>query len=144
MSITPSSPLGQGGRVRTWVSSRWKNPWRPGQFSVEINTYLQGHVNLDDPSITNNVEALKTYKLTWVLFLIFFTMRSAFLIHLWLPLFALSSLLVKLVFWIFRAVEWAQWFLKQGDAHPFRAIGIVATIIVFGTAMLVKEGWTVL
>src|ERR1700722_510700 len=38
MSITPSSPLGQGGRVRTWVSSRWKNPWRPGQFSVEINT----------------------------------------------------------------------------------------------------------
>jgi hypothetical protein len=27
----------QGGKVRTWVSSRWKNPWRPGQFSVEIN-----------------------------------------------------------------------------------------------------------
>ena len=31
-------PLGQGGRVRTWVSSRWKNPWRPGQLSVEINS----------------------------------------------------------------------------------------------------------
>jgi hypothetical protein len=69
---------------------------------------------------------------------------AAFIIHLWLPLFALSSLFVKLVFWIFRAVEKAQWFLKQGDAHPFRAIGIVATIIVFGSAMLVKEAWTYL
>jgi hypothetical protein len=32
----------------------------------------------------------------------------------------------------------------MGDAHPFKAIGIVATIIVFGSAMLVKEAWTVL
>ena len=71
-------------------------------------------------------------------------MAPAFVIHLWLPLFALSSLVVRLVFLSFRAVEWAQWFLKQGDAHPFRAIGIVATIIVFGSAMLVKEAWTVL
>jgi hypothetical protein len=68
----------------------------------------------------------------------------AFIIHLWLPLFALSSLAVRLVFWIFRAVEWAQWFIQQGDAHPLKAIGIVATIIVFGSAMLVKEAWTVL
>ena len=31
MSITPIAPrLGQGGKVRTWVSSRWKNPWLPG------------------------------------------------------------------------------------------------------------------
>jgi hypothetical protein len=73
-----------------------------------------------------------------------YPMRSAFVIHLWLPLFALSSLLAKLVFMIFRAVEKAQWFLKQGDAHPLKAIGVVATIIVFGSAMLVKEGWTVL
>ena len=71
-------------------------------------------------------------------------MTPAFIIHLWLPLFALSSLVVRLVYLIFRAVEWAQWFLKQGDAHPLKAIGIVATIIVFGSAMLVKEAWTVL
>jgi hypothetical protein len=43
-----------------------------------------------------------------------------------------------------RAVEWAQWFLKQGDAHPLKAIGVVATIIIFGSAMLVKEAWAVL
>jgi hypothetical protein len=74
----------------------------------------------------------------------FVVMRPAFIIYLWLPLFALSSLVVRLVYLLFRAVEWAQWFLKQGDAHPLKAIGLVATIIVFGSAMLVKEAWTVL
>jgi len=78
-----------------------------------------------------------------LLFLFIGIMRPAFIIHLWLPLFALSSVLVKLVYLLFRAVEWAEWFLNQGGAHPFRAIGIVATIIVFGSAMLVKEVWTV-
>jgi hypothetical protein len=67
-----------------------------------------------------------------------------FIINLWIPLFALSSLLVRLIYLLFRAVEWAQWFLKQGDAHPLKAIGVVATIIVFGSAMVVKEAWTVL
>jgi hypothetical protein len=71
-------------------------------------------------------------------------MSPALVIHLWLPLFALSTLIARLIFWIFRAVEWAQWFLKQGDAHPLKAIGMVATIIVFGSAMLVKEGWALL
>jgi hypothetical protein len=65
---------------------------------------------------------------------------STFIIHLWLPLFALA----RLVLWIFRAVEKAQWFLKQGDAHPLKAIGVVATIIVFASAMMVKEGWALL
>ncbi len=74
----------------------------------------------------------------------FLVMRPAVIIHLWLPLFALSSLFVKLIYLIFRAVEWAQWFLKQGDAHPLKAIGIVGTIIVFGSAMVVKEAWMVL
>jgi hypothetical protein len=32
----------------------------------------------------------------------------------------------------------------QRDAHPLKAIGIVATIMVFGSAMLVKEGWALL
>jgi hypothetical protein len=44
------------------------------------------------------------------------------------------NFITRLIYLIFRAVEWAQWFLKQGDAHLFRAIGIV--IIVFGSAML--------
>jgi hypothetical protein len=50
-------------------------------------------------------------------------LAPALVIHLWLPLFAISSLIVKLIYPIFRAVEWAQWFLKQGDAHPLKDIG---------------------
>ena len=90
--------------------------------------------NLSDltPNIVNDLASITTI------------MRPAFVTHLWLPLFAISSLIVKLLYLILPAVEKAQWFLKQGDAHPFRAIGIVATIIVFGSAMLVKEAWTVL
>ena len=42
------------------------------------------------------------------------------------------------------AAQTPPWFLKQGDAHPLKAIGIVATIIVFGSAMLVKEAGTLL
>jgi hypothetical protein len=71
-------------------------------------------------------------------------MRPAFIIHRWLPLFAFSSVFVKLIYLLLRAVEWAQWFLKQGDSHPLKAIGIVATIIVFVSAILVKEGWALL
>jgi hypothetical protein len=37
MSITPLPPLLQPGDVRTWVTSQWKSPGRPGQFSAEIN-----------------------------------------------------------------------------------------------------------
>jgi hypothetical protein len=33
---------------------------------------------------------------------------------------------------------------RIAPAHPLKAIGIVATIIVFGSAMLVKEASTVL
>jgi hypothetical protein len=33
---------------------------------------------------------------------------------------------------------------KARGRHPLKAIGIIATIIVFGSAMLVKEAWTVL
>jgi hypothetical protein len=80
----------------------------------------------------------------WMLLLILPYMASAFVVHLWLPLFALSSLVVRLIYLLFRALEWAEWFLKQGDAHPLKAIGIVATVIVFGSAMLVKEGWALL
>jgi hypothetical protein len=71
-------------------------------------------------------------------------MASALVIHLWLPLFAFSSLAVRFVYLLLRAAEWAEWFLKQGDAHPLKTIGIVATIIVFGSAMLVKEASTLL
>jgi len=39
MPITPMSPaINQQGLAQTWVTSQWKNPSIPGQFSAEINT----------------------------------------------------------------------------------------------------------
>jgi hypothetical protein len=31
----------------------------------------------------------------------------------------------------FRAVGWAQWFIKRGSSHPLDAIGIVAGAVAF-------------
>jgi hypothetical protein len=58
-------------------------------------------------------------------------MAPAVFVHLWLPLFALGSFGVRVLYVIFQAVEWAQWFLKQGNRHPLWAIGVVAAALVF-------------
>jgi hypothetical protein len=63
-------------------------------------------------------------------------LAPALLVHLWLPLFAVGTLGVRLLYPIFRAVEWAQWFIKQGDRHPLRAIGLVAAVLVFAGAAI--------
>ena len=109
-------------------------------YVIVIGSFWIDYPSVQMPRLYSLFQAFKPV----ILQLFFLFMRPAFIIHLWLPLFALSSLVVKLIFWSFRAVEWAQWFLKQGDAHPLKAIGIVATTIVFGSAMLVKEGWALL
>jgi hypothetical protein len=62
----------------------------------------------------------------------------AFLVHLWLILFAVGALGVRLLNPVFRLVAQAQWFLKQGDRHPLRAIGMVGAILVFGGNVLGK------
>jgi hypothetical protein len=53
-----------------------------------------------------------------------------FLVHLWLLLFALGGLGTR-HHPIFRAAVWAQWFLKQGDQHPMRAIGMASAALMF-------------
>lgn len=70
-------------------------------------------------------------------------MMPAFLVHLWLPLLALGALGVRLLYAIFRAVEWAQWFLKQGNQHPLRAIGLVAAALVFAGTVVWRVATTV-
>jgi hypothetical protein len=62
----------------------------------------------------------------------------AFLVHLWLILFAVGAFGVRLLNPVFRLVARAQWFLKQGDRHPLRAIGMVAAVLVFGGNVLGK------
>jgi hypothetical protein len=62
----------------------------------------------------------------------------AFFVHLWLPLFAFGALSVRIIYPVFRFIEWAQWFLKQGNQHPLRAVGIVAAALVFMGAMICR------
>lgn len=62
---------------------------------------------------------------------------SALIIHLWLPLFAVSVILVRLANWFLSATVWMQWFLARGERHPLEAVGFVAASIVFlGTVLL--------
>lgn len=68
---------------------------------------------------------------------------SAWIIYLWLPLFILASMGVRLVFVFLHAVEWAQWFLRQGDLHPLQAVGLVATVLVFVGTIAAREGWLI-
>jgi hypothetical protein len=65
-------------------------------------------------------------------------MTPALLVHLWLPMFAFGAIGVRLLYPIFRAIERAQWFLKQGNRHPLRAIGMVAAVLVFAGAAIGK------
>lgn len=54
-----------------------------------------------------------------------------FMIHLWLPLFAFAVVLTQMSVWVLKAVDWSQWLLKQGEQHPFQAVGYPAALIVF-------------
>jgi hypothetical protein len=66
------------------------------------------------------------------------TLFPAFLVHFWLLLFAFGAVGVRFLSSVFRLVKRAQWFLKQGDRHPLRAIGMVAAVLVFAGAAIGK------
>jgi hypothetical protein len=48
---------------------------------------------------------------------------TALAIHLWLPLFALGVVMVRLMDWIVRSAAKLQLFLKDGPQHPLDASG---------------------
>jgi hypothetical protein len=58
------------------------------------------------------------------------------LVHLWLPLLLVSGTITRSLPVFFRTVSLTQWFIKHGDNHPFDAIGIVASTLVFVGAAL--------
>ena len=55
----------------------------------------------------------------------------ALAVFVWLPLFALGIVIVRLLTPLSWIVGRTQWFLKEGKEHPLRAIGYVAAIVVF-------------
>jgi hypothetical protein len=67
-------------------------------------------------------------------------LAPAVVVHLWFPLFALAAVMAQALGWFSKAVSWMQWFLKQGQHHPFQAVGYLAALIVFVIA-LAAELW---
>jgi hypothetical protein len=63
----------------------------------------------------------------------------AFLIHLWLPLFAAGVVFTQGLNSLRLATGWAQWFLKNGSKRPFHAIGIVAAALTFIGVVLFRS-----
>jgi hypothetical protein len=109
---------------------------------IIVNKYLY-HEELKSSDISNLLILIQAMWDNSRIYLLSF-IAPAFLIHLWLPLFVFASLGVRLFFITFRAVEWAQWFLRQGDQHPLWAVGVIASGLVFVGAILGKEAWRIL
>jgi hypothetical protein len=63
---------------------------------------------------------------------------STMLIHLWLFLFIIGSIGFRSVALGIKAITWMQWFLRGGQKHPLRAIGLVAGSIVFTVGAIVE------
>jgi hypothetical protein len=53
--------------------------------------------------------------------ILFRGMAPALIVHLWLPIFLLSAVLNACLIKFFKAVRWAQWFIKRGAQHPLEA-----------------------
>jgi hypothetical protein len=54
----------------------------------------------------------------------------ALAVHLWLPLLGVTLLILKILKYLTKPLNFMKWFLKQGNDHPFEAIGIVAAVVV--------------
>jgi hypothetical protein len=69
------------------------------------------------------------------------TLYPALAVHLWLPLFGVAIVIAQALTWLARAAGWMQWFLKQGRDHPFEAVGLVASGIVFVGSVVLQYAW---
>ena len=62
----------------------------------------------------------------------------ALVVHFWLPLFAIGTAMAKSLALTLNAVRWSQWFLKAGNSHPIRTIGVLASVFVFLVLALLR------
>jgi hypothetical protein len=70
-----------------------------------------------------------------------YTLLPAVVVHLWLPLLAVAIIMTRAAGWFSKAVGWMQWFLRQGQHHPFQAVGYVASVIVFASSAVIQYMW---
>jgi hypothetical protein len=67
--------------------------------------------------------------------------EPALLVQSWILLLLCGAGLLRLAYPFFKMVHAAQWFLKAGDKHPFRAIGMVSAPLSFILAVGLKAFW---
>lgn len=60
---------------------------------------------------------------------------GAVAVYVWLPLFALSVIILRGLNWVRRVIALGQWFLRDGRKHPLQAIGLVAATATFGVVV---------
>jgi hypothetical protein len=65
----------------------------------------------------------------------FFASIPAMAVFLWLPLFAVGLLVIRILTPFSWMVAKAQWGLKGGDQHPLKAVGCVIGVIVFAASL---------
>ncbi|WP_439397241.1 hypothetical protein ACRQ5Q_09105 [Bradyrhizobium sp. PMVTL-01] len=69
--------------------------------------------------------SLSRFGITW------YFVWPAVAVFVWLPLFALGIVTARLMTPLSWVVGQTQWFLKEGNEHPLKAIAYVAAVIVF-------------
>lgn len=99
-------------------------------LEVKITDSLFGFLTVfGGPMTSTSYKIMNALKLT----------APAFLVHLWLPLFLVGSLMNYLAAIFFRFVGAAQWFVTKGDQNPLEAVGIMASIFVFVAALVAQK-----
>jgi hypothetical protein len=63
---------------------------------------------------------------------------AALVVHAWLLLFAVGMGLAKLINSFRSAAAGAQWFLNDGRRHPFKAVGLIASLVTFLVSSLLQ------
>jgi hypothetical protein len=63
---------------------------------------------------------------------------AAIAVHLWLPLVAVSAVLIQVLNYFMRAVTFTEWFLEDGKERPVKAIGYVAAGVVLVATMVIS------
>jgi len=66
--------------------------------------------------------------------------QAGLFVFVWLPLFALGIVLIRMAAPLSWVVARTQWFLKDGKEHPLKAVGYVAAVIVFVST----AGWQII
>ena len=104
-----------------------------GGFSLQTWTFRFSYF-IDD--FYNWVRFISNAGVRWALLL------PAFVVHLWLPLFAIGVVVAQALNSFKSAAQFSQWFFLKGQAHPFRSVGAVAalvTLIVVGIGMSISN-----